>query len=127
MAVGERRIRGVSRDLGFAGVRGNPSVSPLGSRLAEHGGAATFAPEPWWMAGDHIEIARTRYAEQDHWGARVGKERPEAGCDGRRQLLRATDVASRAVVLHLIEEVRFAFDSPLEGGVSCELVSEIKI
>jgi hypothetical protein len=25
-----------------------------------------------------------------------------------------------------IEEVRFAHDSPLEGGVSCELVSEIE-
>jgi hypothetical protein len=36
------------------------------------------------------------------------------------------DVAPRAVVLHLIEEVRFAFDSPLEEAVQSELVSEVK-
>ena len=61
-------------------------------------------------------------------GGRVsGKSDLKRGCDGRRQLLRATDVASRAVVLHLIEEVRFAFDSPLEGGVRCELVSKGKV
>jgi hypothetical protein len=27
----------------------------------------------------------------------------------------------------MIEEVRFAADSPLEGAVHCELVSEVKI
>jgi hypothetical protein len=48
-------------------------------------------------------------------GGRVlGKSDLKRGCDGRRHRCVPADVASCALVLRLIEEVRFAFDSPLE-------------
>jgi hypothetical protein len=48
-------------------------------------------------------------------GGRVsGKSDLKRGCGGRRHRCVPADVASCALVLHLIEEVRFAFDSPLE-------------
>jgi hypothetical protein len=49
-------------------------------------------------------------------GRRVsGKSDLKRGCDGRRHRCVPADVAPCALVLHMIEEVRFAFDSPLEG------------
>jgi hypothetical protein len=48
------------------------------------------------------------------------------GRDGDiRTATRCGAAPSVTVAMSLIEEVRFASDSPLEGGVSCELVSEI--
>jgi hypothetical protein len=45
-----------------------------------------------------------------------GKSDLKRGCDGRRHRCVPADVASCALVLHLIEEVRFSFDSPRDSN-----------